>query len=98
MLASLLAQRAGEVLDFAEFSAPDAREPLHRRVFDAPGQWQRYWAHQVQVQARTGCVGHFHFVAVGIHAEQFAITNQALADVRVDVGEHGWPYATLRRC
>ena len=51
MFASPLSQSAGEELDFAELATPDARIPLHGRVYLTAGQRQGNWPHQVEVQA-----------------------------------------------
>ena len=91
MLSSLFSQGVGEMLDFAEFSASYAGVPLNSglQMTARKGQWNG--AHEVEVQARPGCVSHLHFATVGIDAKQFAVADQPLANVRVDVREHVWP-------
>ena len=92
VLASLLSEGAGEVLNLAELGTTDARIPLHGglSLTASERQWNR--AHQVEVQARPRRFRHLHLRAIGIDAEQFAVSNQSLADVWIDVSEHGWPW------
>ena len=79
------------MLDFAEFSASYAGVPLNSglEMTARKGQWDG--THEVEVQARPGCVSHLYFAAVGIDAKQLAVADQPLANVRVDVREHVWP-------
>ena len=89
VLASLLSEGAGEMFDFTEFSASDARIPLHGGVSLAASQRQGNGPHQVEVQARSRRFCHLHLSAIGVDTEQFAVSNQSLADLWIDVGEHG---------
>ena len=79
------------MLDFAEFSASYTGVPLNSGLEMSARERQWNGAHEVEVQARPRCVSHLHFATVGIDAKQFAVANQPLADVRVDVREHVWP-------
>ena len=89
VLTTLFSQGAGEMFDFTELSASDARIPLHGGVSLTASQWQGNGAHQVEVQARPRRFCHLHLSAIGVDTEQFAVSNQSLADLWIDVGEHG---------
>ena len=89
VLTTLFSQGAGEMLNFAKLSASDARIPLHGGMPLTAGQRQGNWAHQVEVQARPRRFRHFYLSAIGIDTEQFSVSNQSLADLWIDVGEHG---------
>ena len=97
MLASPLSQSAGEELDFAELATPDARIPLHGRVSLTEGQGQWNWPHQVEMQVWLWRFRHLHLNAIGVDTEQFAVSNQSLADVWIDVSEHCWPWLGVCR-
>ena len=92
VLASLFSQGAGEIFDFTELGASHARIPLHGGVPLTASQRQGNRAHQVEVQARPRRFRHLHLSAIGVDTEQFAVSNQSLADVWIDVSEHGWSW------
>ena len=69
VLAALFSEGAGEVLDFAELGASDARIPLNGRVTVAAGQRQGNRAHQIEVQTRARRLSHFHLRAIGVDTE-----------------------------
>ena len=92
MLSPLLTQCAGELLNLVELRAPHAGVPMHGRLHMASGEWQWNRTHEIDMQTGPRGVGHIDFTAVAVDPEEFAVSDQALSDVWVDVRKHA------RRC
>ena len=98
MLAALLTQGTGEMLNLTQLGASDTGIPSDRWMLRASRERHGDRTQEIKVLSGTRCTVCFDRLTVAIDTTQLSVTNQPLTNLRVDISKHVGSYFRLWAC
>ena len=95
VLAALLPQGAGQMLNLTQLGASDTGIPSDRGMLRASSKRHGNGAEEIKMLSGTRRVVCLDRLTVAIDTTQLSVTNEALTNLRVDISKHVGSYVRL---